>query len=104
MRLVRFDDGHPVGAVRVPVVRVGVVSAVNDLRAEALFCSPLQPSERPSREAIDQAITAALLAHTTEGCAGQVAQEFGDHPEAAAARMRWARRAVADAFALAVVS
>ena len=29
------------------------------------------------------------------GCAGRVAQEFGDHPEAAAARMRWARTAVA---------
>ena len=29
------------------------------------------------------------------GCAGRVAQEFGDHPEAAAARMRWARATVA---------
>jgi hypothetical protein len=29
------------------------------------------------------------------GCAGLVAQEFGDHPEAAAARMRWARATVA---------
>ena len=29
------------------------------------------------------------------GCAGRVAQEFGDHPETAAVRMRWARTAVA---------
>jgi len=24
-----------------------------------------------------------------EGCTSRMAQEFGDHPEAAAARMRW---------------
>ena len=28
------------------------------------------------------------------GCAERVAQEFGDHPETAAVRMRWARTAV----------
>ena len=32
---------------------------------------------------------------SVNSCAGRVAQEFGDHPEAAAARMRWARAAVA---------
>lgn len=71
-----------------------MVSAVDDLRAEALFCSDLQPSDRPSREAIDQAVTAMLLAYATEGCAGHVAQEFGDHPEQAATRMRWCMTAV----------
>lgn len=29
------------------------------------------------------------------GCAGQVAQEFGDHPDTAAIRMRWAQATVA---------
>jgi hypothetical protein len=70
------------------------VSAVNDLRAEALFCSDLQPSDMPSREGIDQAITAMLLAYATEGCAGHVAQEYGDHPDAAVERMAWCRTAV----------
>jgi hypothetical protein len=32
------------------------------------------------------------------GCAAQVAQEYGEHPEIAAARMQWARGAVAEAF------
>jgi len=27
----------------------------------------------------------------TVGCTGRMAQEFGDHPEAAAERMRWVR-------------
>jgi hypothetical protein len=26
------------------------------------------------------------------GCAGRMAQEFGDHPDAAPSRMRWARQ------------
>jgi hypothetical protein len=28
------------------------------------------------------------------GCAGRMAQEFGDHPDAAAQRMRWVRQLV----------
>jgi hypothetical protein len=32
------------------------------------------------------------------GCAELVAQEFGDHPDTAVARMRWARTVVAQAF------
>jgi len=34
----------------------------------------------------------------SRGCAARVAQEFGDHPEAAILRMRWAREAVEQAF------
>jgi hypothetical protein len=33
------------------------------------------------------------------GCAGRMAQEFGDHPEAAADRMRWVRRLADQVFA-----
>ena len=35
------------------------------------------------------------------GCAALVAQEFGEHPDCALGRMRWARRAVRDAFGVA---
>jgi hypothetical protein len=33
-----------------------------------------------------------------DGCAELVAQEFGEHPDCALGRMRWARNAVRDAF------
>jgi hypothetical protein len=38
-----------------------------------------------------------VLQFGTRGCAGRMAQEFGDHPEAAAERMRWIRQLVAEA-------
>jgi hypothetical protein len=63
--------------------------------ADALFVSTLQCSEAPSAGQIRQAINAALRACGASGCAARVAQEFGDHPETAAARMRWAREVLA---------
>jgi len=69
--------------------------SVHVLHADALFASALQRSDEPSVSQIRQAITAALNGYGVAGCAGRVAQEFGDHPETAAARMRWARSAVA---------
>jgi hypothetical protein len=59
--------------------------------ADALFVSALQRSDNLSAGQIRQAIAAAIGAFGYSGCAGRVAQEFGDHPETAAARMRWAR-------------
>jgi hypothetical protein len=59
--------------------------------ADALFVSALQRSDDPSAGQIRQAIAAAIGAFDHCGCAERVAQEFGDHPEIAAARMRWAR-------------
>src|SRR5262249_31191403 len=64
-------------------------------RADALFASALQRSEQPSARQVRQAIGAALRRFGDRGRAGQVAQEFGAHPELAVARMRWARRALA---------
>jgi hypothetical protein len=58
--------------------------------ADALFVSALQCSQAPSTDQVRQAIDAAVRAFGYSGCAGRVAQEFGDHPETAAARMRWA--------------
>jgi hypothetical protein len=65
------------------------------LRADALFASALQCSGELSVSKIRQAIAAALDAYGGMGCAGRVAQEFGDHPETAPARMRWAHATVA---------
>ena len=61
--------------------------------ADALFVSALQRSDAPTAGQIRQAIDAAVAAFGGLGCAERVAQEFGDHPEMAAARMRWARAA-----------
>jgi hypothetical protein len=72
-----------------------MISAVQDLAAEALFASDMQPSECPSEQVIASTITAMILCHGSDGCADEVAAEFGDHPEAAARRMSWARSELA---------
>ena len=58
---------------------------------QALFASTLQRSDAPSAGLVAEAITAAVRQFGAEGCTSRMAQEFGDHPEAAAARMRWVR-------------
>ena len=69
---------------------------VYDLRCEALFVSGLQPSDAPDGAALAAAADAAVRQYGVRGCAARMAQEFGDHPETAAARMRWIRQIVAD--------
>jgi hypothetical protein len=69
--------------------------SIQTLHADALFASALQRSDVLSRSKIRQAIAAALDGFGAVGCAGRVAQEFGDHPETAAARMHWASEMVA---------
>jgi hypothetical protein len=73
-------------------------SRISATWAEALFASTLQRSDGPGVIEVRRAITAALGAYGDRGCAALVAQAYGDHPEAAVARMRWARTAVARAF------
>ena len=67
-------------------------------RADALFASALQRSDEPSPVQVKQAIAATTSAFGDLGCAARVAQEYGEHPETAAGRMRWARTAVAGVF------
>jgi hypothetical protein len=64
---------------------------VNDARCEALFASVLQPSDVPTAEMAGRAINSTVRQLGIGGCAGRMAQEFGDHPDAAAQRMRWVR-------------
>jgi len=72
--------------------------SISAARADALFASALQQSEQPSAPQVRQAIAAAVRRFGDQGCAEQVAQEFGEHPELAVARMRWARQTVAQAY------
>jgi hypothetical protein len=63
---------------------------VETVRAEALFASTLQASEQPCPDRVHRAVAATLRRLGTEGCASQLAAEFGDHPDLAAGRMAWA--------------
>lgn len=72
--------------------------SISAARTDALFASPLQRSDDPSAGQVRQAVAATVRRLGSRGCAGRVAQEFGEHPELAAARMRWARGVVAEVF------
>jgi hypothetical protein len=63
----------------------------NDAWRAALFASGLQPSDAPTAGMVATAIKGAVQQFGVRGCAGLMAQEFGDHPDAAARRMRWVR-------------
>ena len=69
------------------------------LQADALFASRLQRCDEPSADQVRQAIATAIGEFGYPGCAARVAQEFGDHPETAVIRMRWARAVAGAAFA-----
>jgi len=64
--------------------------SISTVRADALFASALQRSDEPSAAQVGQAIAAAVRAFGARGCAARVAQAYGEHPETAVVRMRWA--------------
>ena len=66
--------------------------------ADAVFVSGLQRRDELSARQVRQAAGAAIRAFGCSGCAGRVAQEFGDHPETAVTRMCWARAVAREAF------
>src|SRR5215467_16398315 len=64
-------------------------TAVTGARHVVLFASALQRSDAPTAAMAAAAITATVRRFGIDGCRSQMAQEFGDHPDTAAARMRW---------------
>jgi hypothetical protein len=68
------------------------------VRTDALFVSAVQRSDEPRAIQVREAVATAVRQFGPQGCAERVAEEFGDHPDIAAARMRWARRQIAQAF------
>jgi hypothetical protein len=65
--------------------------------AEALFVSSLQPSDRLSAARVAGAVHDSVRTHPgARGCAAALATEYGEHPETAADRMRWALKVAAD--------
>ena len=63
-------------------------------RANALFVSDLQPSQHPTPGQVAAAIEAGLRQLGTAGCAAAAAAEYGEHPDTAPIRMRWALQAL----------
>ena len=63
-------------------------------QADALFSSDLSARCCHSEAEIAAAIRRAIRSHSAiGGCAAEVAAAYGEHPETAAPRMRWARAA-----------
>src|SRR5262249_20850178 len=84
---VRYVDSRKVTVTRI---------MVNEAVWEALFASTLQPSDALTAEAVADAIGRTVRQLGPAGCASRMAQEFGDHPEAASDRMRWIRQLTGD--------
>jgi len=77
---------------------------VNEAVCEALFASPLQPSDTLTAQAVADAIGSTLRRLGPSGCTSRMAEEFGDHPLEAAGRMRWIRQLTGDLSAFLYVS
>ena len=73
--------------------------SIGAVSADAVFVSALRRCDEPTEGQVRQAVAAAVRAFGCAGCAGRVAQEFGDHPETAVIRMRWACGVAREAFA-----
>ena len=69
-------------------------------RAAALFASDLSSRCHPSRAAVAAAIRTAIATHGgVRGCFGEVAAAYGERPETAVPRMRWARQTIEATYA-----
>jgi len=72
--------------------------SIGAARADALFASSLQRCGEPGAGQVREAIATAIRAYGAQGCAARVAQAYGEHPDTALTRMRWALTTVAGAF------
>jgi hypothetical protein len=81
----------------------GDAAALAEL-AEALFCSAVEPGDKPSARDVRAAVREVMLsqARAADGFAGDVADQYGDDQQSAHARMRWCRNVVAVTYSAAV--
>jgi hypothetical protein len=67
------------------------VDLLTAARAEALFTSHLATASCPTRGDVTVTIRHAIRLHGgSRGCATVLAGEYGEHPDTAVSRMRWA--------------
>jgi len=71
---------------------------LHTMRCEALFASQLRRSDDYDPATVRDAIEQALRVLGSRGCAGWVAQAYGEFPEAAVTRMHWAQALVTRTF------
>jgi hypothetical protein len=68
-------------------------------RAAALFVSDLSANDQPTCTEVEATIKHSLRTHGgARGCAANVAATYGDYPELAAPRMRWARNVIENLY------
>jgi hypothetical protein len=68
-------------------------------RAQVLAVSPMSAAERLDRGRVDAVIRATVRAlGGVGGCVAALAHEFGEYPDTAPLRMRWAKQAVAAVY------
>ena len=108
--IVTVEDGQPSAKVKdrgeIPVNATADVRLTDSetdgpsevVRAEALFASTLQSSESPTADQVRRAVSSTLLQLGANGCVALLADEFGEHPDTAVARMCWALRTTELAF------
>jgi len=78
---------------------MGIEQTMTAARAEALFASTANTGQRLGRDEMATVIRGAVRRYGgIRGCAEEMAFAYGDHPEAAAERMRWARRCVTEVY------
>jgi hypothetical protein len=69
-------------------------------RAQALAVSAISAAEGLDRASVDAAVRATVRAlGGVDGCVAALAREFGERPETAPLRMRWAKQAVSSLYA-----
>ncbi|WP_431680159.1 hypothetical protein [Kitasatospora sp. KL5] len=67
---------------------------------QALYCSPLRPSDRPTPHTVCQAIVEQLTAcsRVPGGCTALIAQDVGDYPTGFPERIAWCQRTADHAY------
>ena len=100
LRLLEQAGSEPSNAEK--AWRSGISEALAEsmpVRSEALFVSDLQPSQDLQPQQVRAAILRTVRDLGLRECVARVAQEFGDHPDTAVLRMRWARELVSRVYA-----
>jgi hypothetical protein len=87
----RRDGRQALSDKTIPFIVESVMIMTLAIRAEALFLSCLQPSDHPTFDEVVSAVGHSLRTHGgAAGCVDAFAAQYGEHPELAASRMRWA--------------
>src|SRR3954451_16692503 len=72
-----------------------MIDILTAARTAALFVSDVSVHDHRTHDEIEAVIRRSLRTHgASRGCTADVAAAYGDHPELAAPRMRWARAVV----------